>query len=112
MSFYTVQGNPEEMPMTLQRNGSAFVLDEDTDTLTLRYIRPDGTIGEKTLEIVSEAAGTVKAVWDANELTQTGHHSAQIQHVRNEGTEEAPVEVERTFPNDGNLIVWPVYAKI
>lgn len=106
MSHNTVLGDLKPLSGTLTSGGAAFAL-ELTDTVTLKYIIPSGTVKTKALTIANAPAGEWQADWVAGDLPEVGYYLGQIEVAR-AGDDTFP----RTFPDDGTTIIWWVNPKI
>jgi hypothetical protein len=103
MSYNIVLGDlGPDFPLTCMLNGKPFEL-QVTDTVTLRYKTPAGTLKNVGLTITDAPSGQVKRTWLAGDLPEVGTYRGQVK-VERVGDATFP----RTFPNDGGWITWPV----
>lgn len=107
MSYELVIGSlGPVLPLTLTADGAAFTLDAE-DTVTLRYLDPDGETHEVTMEITSAAAGEVEYAWETGDLPSVGVYKGQVTVERT-----ADTTFPRIFPSDGQKLLWWVHAAI
>lgn len=115
MSYSIVQGTLDPpMPITVYTGGDvAFAIDEETDTVVLKYKDPDGVLFEVELDITSEyveappvgelvngTAGQLRRIWQAGETDIPGVYLGRI-FVTREGR-------TRGFPSESLPFVWTV----
>lgn len=104
MSWSCVQGDTlEPMPLQLQRNGSAYTLEEG-DAIVLHYLDPDGVAREKVLDVVDAPTGQLEAQWEVEETEVVGPYLGQVRVTR--------FGESITFPDDGSMVIWWVYRAL
>jgi hypothetical protein len=102
MSYDIVLGDlGPEMPITLQDDGGAFVLNTGTDTVFLHYNDPSGANHIVALEIIDAPTGACTRTWVAGDLPVIGAYIGQVKVLRS-GDPTFP----RSFPNAGDKIIW------
>lgn len=107
MSYEIVLGSlGPKFPLTLTANDEAFPLDED-DTVTLRYLDPDGEEHEVEMEITSAADGEIEYTWVEGDLPSVGAYKGQVTVARDEDA-----TFPRIFPSNGQKLLWWVHAAI
>ncbi len=103
MSYEIVIGSlGPTFPLTI----TGMTLDED-DTVTLRYIDPDGTTHEVEMEITSAADGEVEYTWIDGDLPSVGSYKGQVTVDR-----AADLSFPRIFPTNGQRVIWWVHTAI
>ena len=108
MSYEIVLGNLGPVfPLTLTANGVVFALDNVNDTVKLRYLDPNGSTHEVTMTITSAVNGQVSYTWINGDLPVAGVYRGLVTVTR-----AADPTFPRTFPSDGNKIIWWVYPTI
>jgi|SRR6185312_12272865 len=97
------------MPIQLIAGGVPFVINTLTDVITLNYDVPcsGGVVLSKVLTVTDAATGQCAAVWAAGDLPNVGTYRGLVRVTRS-GDPTFP----RTFPNDGNKILWYIYQTI
>lgn len=108
MSYELVLGSLGPVfPLTLTANGVAFTLDEVNDTVTLKYLDPDGVEHSVEMTITSAADGEVEYTWVDGDLPAVGVYRGQVKVER-----VADLTFPRTWPSDGSRILWWVHSAI
>ena len=108
MSYEIVFGSLGPVfPLTLTANDEAFELDADADTITLRYVDPDGEEHEVEMEITSAIDGEIEYTWVDGDLPAVGVYKGQVT-VERDGDTTFP----RIFPSNGQKLLWWVHAAI
>jgi hypothetical protein len=111
MSYSVILGDTKPLVILIQDStGTAYVLDEDTDEVVLRYLDPDDVTHESPMTITTASIGECTLDWaDVDEdLPSVGTYFGQVEVTR---TIDDVVTV-LTFPYDGSKVIWNVYEKI
>ena len=108
MSYEIVLGSLGPVfPLTLTANSAAFVLDAINDTVTLKYLDPDGDEHTVTMDITSAVNGEIEYTWVAGNLPSVGVYRGQITVTR-----AADATFPRIFPSNGQRLLWWVHSAI
>lgn len=100
--FELVKGDLEpDMPMIVTVDGTAQDLTAAV-SLSLHWMKPDGTVVDVALTAVNLVLGQVKRVWVAGDTDVVGYHRGRIVATWPSGDTQ-------TFPNDGSWVLWAVY---
>lgn len=101
MSYEIVLGSLGPVfPLTLTANGGAFTLNV-TDTVSLKYLGPDGVTRTVAMTITSTVAGEVEYTWVAGNLPVVGVYRGQVIVTR-----AADLTFPRIFPSNGQFVIW------
>jgi hypothetical protein len=107
MSYEIVLGSLGPVfPLTLTANDGTFTL-EDDDTVTLRYVDPDGETHEVEMEITSATDGEVEYTWVDGDLPSVGVYKGQVTVER-----ALDATFPRIFPSNGQRVLWWVQSAI
>lgn len=107
MSYEIVFGSLGPVfPLTLTVNDDAFTL-EVSDTVTLRYVDPDGETHTVTMTITSASEGEIEYTWVDGDLPAVGVYKGQVTVAR-AGDDSFP----RIFPSNGQKLLWWVHEAI
>lgn len=99
--IYSATAPLDPAPITLTKGGLPWV-PLDTDTITLRYRKPDGTSYEVPLTIVDASKGKVQRSWDAGDIDQLGLYVGRVYVVRSGRV--------KMFPDSSSVLKWNVLA--
>jgi NADPH-dependent ferric siderophore reductase len=99
-----IEGDLEpDMDLAVTVNGIAQDITSAT-TITLHWLKPNGTVADVTLTAVDLTTGQVKRIWAAGDTSVVGYHRGRVVITWSTGEKQ-------TFPNDGSWHLWVVYSK-